>query len=83
MSRNPFEVEVGETPLKQQAVDDLVRKLFGEPRRLVEPIDFADRAEIVGQILIWKVGQLGFPNPTSPFDSSVFDSSTFQFASWL
>jgi hypothetical protein len=30
----PFEVEVGETPLKQQAVDDLVRKLFGEPRRL-------------------------------------------------
>ena len=38
----PFEVEVDATPSKQQAVDDLVRKLFGEP-----------------------------------FDSAVFDSSTF------
>ena len=78
MSHNPFEVEA--TPSKQQAVDDLVRKLFGEPQRLVEPIDFADRAETVGQILIWEEGELGFPKPTSPFDSAVFDSSTFQFA---
>lgn len=83
MSHNPFEVEVDETPLKQQAVHDLVRKLFEEPRRLVEPNDFADRAETVGQILIWKEGELGFPIPTSPFDSAVFDSSAFQFASWL
>ena len=30
----PFEVEVDETPLKQQAEDDLVHKLFGEPQRL-------------------------------------------------
>lgn len=83
MSHNPFEVEVDETPSKQQVEDDLVHKLFGEPQRLVEPNDFAERAETVGQILIWKEGELDFPKPTNPFDSAVFDSSTFQFASWL